>query len=387
MQVSRLLTRIFRDLRERASGSARRRSRPRASMTSLWLDQARPSRRPAARRPQSTTSSSAPASPVSSPRCCSPGRDGASPWSRPARSGRSPPATPRPRSRCCRGRKYSRLLHYQSQRVAGAYVDANREGMEWLLRFCDDHGVAGAATGRRHVRRGRVGAVDAVGDEHDAAASLGLDVAWQDSLDVPFPRYGAARCSTTRRSSTRWTCSPPWWTSCARTAAPCTRGIACARVSLTGEPAGQPRRRQRRYGPSTSCSRPASPILDRGLYFAKVEPQRSYAPGLRRCGRPAGMYLSAGSDSPVGPRRARQRRRDSRCSSAEPGTRWAAPRRSSRTSTGCASGRSEYFPGAVETHQWSAQDYRLARRRAVRRPAAPRRSAGSTSPPASTSGA
>ena len=40
------------------------------------------------------------------------------------------------------GTKYSRLLRYQSQKVAGAYVDANREGMEWLLRFCEDHGVA-----------------------------------------------------------------------------------------------------------------------------------------------------------------------------------------------------------------------------------------------------
>ena len=40
------------------------------------------------------------------------------------------------------GAKYSRLLHYQSKHVASAYLDANREGMEWLLRFGDDHGVA-----------------------------------------------------------------------------------------------------------------------------------------------------------------------------------------------------------------------------------------------------
>ena len=34
------------------------------------------------------------------------------------------------------GTKYSRLLRYQSHKVGLAYVDANREGMEWLLRFC-----------------------------------------------------------------------------------------------------------------------------------------------------------------------------------------------------------------------------------------------------------
>src|SRR4051794_5832087 len=40
------------------------------------------------------------------------------------------------------GTKYSKLLRYQSQHVASAYVEANREGFEWLVRFCEDHGVA-----------------------------------------------------------------------------------------------------------------------------------------------------------------------------------------------------------------------------------------------------
>ena len=87
------------------------------------------------------------------------------------------------------GTKYSRLLHYQSRKVAAAYLDANREGMEWLLRFCEDHGVA-------VQRRAAVtyaadeSELSSVRDEHDAAASLGLDVAWRDTLDVPFPHRG-----------------------------------------------------------------------------------------------------------------------------------------------------------------------------------------------------
>ena len=39
------------------------------------------------------------------------------------------------------GTHLSRIRRHQSADVAAAYVDANREGMEWLLRFCDDHGV------------------------------------------------------------------------------------------------------------------------------------------------------------------------------------------------------------------------------------------------------
>jgi len=40
------------------------------------------------------------------------------------------------------GTRLSRILERQSRRVAQAYVEANREGQAWLLRFCDDHGVA-----------------------------------------------------------------------------------------------------------------------------------------------------------------------------------------------------------------------------------------------------
>ena len=39
------------------------------------------------------------------------------------------------------GTHLSRIRRHQSEDVAAAYVDANREGMEWLLRFCDDHAV------------------------------------------------------------------------------------------------------------------------------------------------------------------------------------------------------------------------------------------------------
>ena len=100
-----------------------------------------------------------------------------------------------------------------------------------------------------------------------------------------------------------------------------------------------------------------SPILDRGLYFSKVEPMRSYALAFDTADAPEGMYLSAGSDSrsvrdipvpggasrllvggaghPVG-------RTKSEAAAVDRLREWTAT----------------YFPDAVETHQWSAQDYR-----------------------------
>jgi glycine/D-amino acid oxidase-like deaminating enzyme len=39
------------------------------------------------------------------------------------------------------GTRLSHILERQSDQVAAAYVEANREGQAWLLRFCDAHGV------------------------------------------------------------------------------------------------------------------------------------------------------------------------------------------------------------------------------------------------------
>ena len=101
-----------------------------------------------------------------------------------------------------------------------------------------------------------------------------------------------------------------------------------------------------------------TPILDRGLYFAKVEPLRSYALAFDIPDVPDGMFLSAGS--PV------RSIRDAPGRSASLDDCWSAA-----TATLSAGRYSElehlddlrawtalHFPGAVETHAWSAQDYR-----------------------------
>jgi len=71
------------------------------------------------------------------------------------------------------GTRLSRILDRQSEHVARAYLEANREGQAWLLRFCEDHGV-------RYQRRSAVTyAPDqqnlrAARDEHEAARRLGV---------------------------------------------------------------------------------------------------------------------------------------------------------------------------------------------------------------------
>jgi glycine/D-amino acid oxidase-like deaminating enzyme/nitrite reductase/ring-hydroxylating ferredoxin subunit len=250
------------------------------------------------------------------------------------------------------GTRYSRLLRYQSHKVAGAYVDANREGMAWLLQFCEDHGVD---VQRRpaHTYAASPSEVSTVRKEYDAARSLGLPVAWTDSLDVPFPHHGAAVLEEQAQFD-------PMDLLAALTVqlrdhgGTLHQGLRVTGASFTGPPEvtlddGTTLRAEH------VVLATGTPILDRGLYFSKVEAQRSYALAFESTEAPAGMYLSAGSDS-----------RSVRDAPGPGGTRLLVG------GSGHAVGRTRseqehverlrewtatYFPGAVETHQWSAQDY------------------------------
>lgn len=88
------------------------------------------------------------------------------------------------------GTRLSRIRRHQSEEVAAAYVDANREGMEWLLRFCDDHGV-GVQRRQAVTYAATEDESESVEAEHRAASALGLPVQWRDRLDVPFPHVAA----------------------------------------------------------------------------------------------------------------------------------------------------------------------------------------------------
>ena len=99
------------------------------------------------------------------------------------------------------------------------------------------------------------------------------------------------------------------------------------------------------------------PFLDRGLYFVKVTPQRSYALAFRVPGRiPRGMYLSA--DSPT--RSLRTARHDGEelllvGGNGHPVGRHRQP--PSELVADLTSWTERHFPGAERTHVWSAQDY------------------------------
>ncbi len=251
------------------------------------------------------------------------------------------------------GTKLSRMLRLQSHGVTRAYLDANLEGQQWLLRFCQDHGVT-VQTRDAITYAADESEVSAVRGELDAAQSLGLGVRWIEDLDVPFPSHGGVLLPDQAQLDPM--------------------DVLDALVDQVRAHGGTVHE-GRRVMAVTKRGRPratlddgstvaaehvvlatGAPILDRGLYFAKVAANRSYLLAFDMADVPDGMYLSAGSsvrsvrDVPA-PDRARLLvggnghpvgRVGSELEHLDELRHWTA----------------RHFPGAVETHAWSAQDYR-----------------------------
>lgn len=252
------------------------------------------------------------------------------------------------------GTKLSSLVREHSEKVSRAYVEANLEGQSWLLRFCDDHGVA-------YQRRDAITyAPDAEGvertrSEHQAALRLGLDVSWVDELGVAFPNRGG----TVLPGQAQLDAMEVLAALVEQVRAHGGHVVEGARVVTTSK-RGQPTVRiadGRSVRAENVVLATGSPILDRGLYFAKLEPQRSYALALRHPDPPAAMYLSAGSPT-----------RSVRDAPAPDGSRLLLTGGFGHVvgrvdSTAEHLGRLrawtlQHFPDAVETHAWAAQDYR-----------------------------
>ncbi len=250
------------------------------------------------------------------------------------------------------GTKYSKLLTYQSARVATAYLEANRDGMEWLLGFCAEHAVPFQRRAA-HTYAASESEISSVRKEYDAARSLGLQLTWRDSLEVPFPNFGAAVLEEQAQFD-------PMEVLAALAeqlrghGGTLHQGHRVTGVSLTGSP-------EVSLGNGATLRAEhvvlatGAPVLDRGLFFSKQEAQRSYALAFESAAAPEGMYLSVGSDS-----------RSVRDAPGSGGTRLLVG--GSGHEVGRTRSEAEhvdrlrawtatYFPDAVETHQWSAQDY------------------------------
>ncbi len=250
------------------------------------------------------------------------------------------------------GTRLSRILDRQSERVARAYVEGNREGQAWLRRFCDDHDVPYQVRTAATYAPDR-DTLDAARGEHEAARQLGLDVVWRDDLDVPFPHAGGTTLDDQFQVDAMDVLDA-LVRELRREGGVVVTGRRVVGAALTGATAvtlddGA------QVAAENVVLATGTPVLDRGLYFAKLEPQRSYALSFRHPSPPELMLLSAGpptrsvrdapsADGPlllVGGEGHTVGRARSTAAHLDALRDWSH----------------EWFPGVEETHAWSAQDY------------------------------
>ena len=251
------------------------------------------------------------------------------------------------------GTGYTHLSRHHPTEVVQAYVDANREGQAWLQRYCSDHDLpwqvrdtftyAASPSERSTVEQ-----------ELEASQRVGLDVEWVEQADVPFPFHGAVRLAEQGQIDPMPVLHA-LVDDLRRHGGTLHQGIRVTSIPGKGRPVLH-LEDGRRVEADRVVLATGMPILDRALHFARLEPERSYGLAYEGVEPPKGMYLSAGSSS----RSVRDvPRADGSRALLVGGAGHTVGRAGSHSAhvDELRSWTGEHFPGARETHVWSAQDY------------------------------
>jgi glycine/D-amino acid oxidase-like deaminating enzyme/nitrite reductase/ring-hydroxylating ferredoxin subunit len=254
------------------------------------------------------------------------------------------------------GTQLQQIRRHSYPALVRAYVDGNRAAQEWLLAYAQSRSVP---VQRRdaYSYAGSPGGFPAVEREYRVARAAGLDARLSWDSELPFPSYGAVLLRDQAQLN-------PMRVLAALVAdIRALGGLVIEDARVTAVDATNPVSVETSRGQLLAGRvylTTGTPILDRGLYFAKLEARRSYGTAFEIAGPlPQGMYLSV--EAPA---------RSLRTAPGEGGQ--GSPERLLVGGNGHGAGRhpspqsrldeltrwtEAYFPGAVRTHAWSAQDY------------------------------
>lgn len=255
------------------------------------------------------------------------------------------------------GTQLSQIQRFSSERVLAAYVDGNTAGQGWLLDFLETRQVPYEVRDA-YTYATTLDGLDRLDAELRAARGAGLPVSEERVCDLPFAVEGALIL--------RGQAQVHPMRVLAALAGELRRlgGRIVEGERVTAVSAAEPAVVTSTSGRTTADAvvlATGTPILDRGLYFAKVEPHRSYVAAFRVPGAvPQGMHLSAET-----PARSLRTARDGGGELLLVGGNGHPAGRGGSTAAHLAdltSWAERTFPGAERTTWWAAQDYRSANR-------------------------
>jgi len=188
------------------------------------------------------------------------------------------------------GLTYRRLAKSLGRERAREYGEANEAGLERVFELAAELGIdCDLARKPNHTYTEDPSEVDELREEAELAAELGLPASFVEKLDLPFPVAGAVRFEGQGEfHPIRYVDG----------LAAALRGPVHESTRVTGLDSGGVKTADghrvsaRHVVVATHLS-----FLDRGLYFARCHPERSYVVAGRvgRADAPAGMYLSTES--------------------------------------------------------------------------------------------
>jgi glycine/D-amino acid oxidase-like deaminating enzyme/nitrite reductase/ring-hydroxylating ferredoxin subunit len=251
------------------------------------------------------------------------------------------------------GTRLSTIVANHTEHVAGAYIEANQEAQTWLTGYCTEHGVQ-MEHRDAYTYAGTQSAASTIRREFDIARRLGLPVQMTDAIELPYPTY-ATICLPDQLQI-----DP------AQTLAALAQELREAGgVLIEGSRVTRVARNERCELITPAGSVTADnvvlttgiPFLDRGLYFAKVTAQRSYALAFRVAAPILrGMYISA--DAPTRSLRTAVHAGEELLLVGGNGHAVGRqPMRPSDLIADLTDWAQRWFQVTERTHVWSAQDY------------------------------
>jgi glycine/D-amino acid oxidase-like deaminating enzyme len=256
------------------------------------------------------------------------------------------------------GSHLSKILSKHGVGVARAYMDGNREGQSWLLQHCEARGVAVQREDAYTYAQSSNG-VGSARSELEACQAVGLPATWEDDANVPFPYHGGVRLAEQAQFD------PVEFLDALALelighGGRLVEHTRVRRVSGHGKNlrvhVNDAAQREVQLSAAQLVLATGIPILDRGGYFARVKPARSYCFAFEVPGevtRP--MMIS--TDSPTRSVRYAPVADGERLIVGGAGHTVGREKSPSKALAELSSWTRKHYPGAVETHFWSAQDY------------------------------